>query len=291
MKEIQMDIGRALTFFTEEERWIEKTAIGALVILLSSLMSFVLIGVLGFFIVMGYSVRLMRNVQQGVRPVLPEWDQWGEDLVRGLKLFAVQFVWALPIILVVLPILFGAAIAENSRGAGETFGVLLILCGSCLSVLYGLFVALMQPGFTIAFARDEQISSGLQFTPIWQWTRTHLSDVVIVAIVYVVGSLIIGTVAGIAGAILCGIGLLVTLPLGQLVIYYFQYHLYGQLDPGVFAPGYSRAAAYDTGFGTPSAPVAPVVTTHVEPEAPRPPVEDTPSSPPPTDRPADDDRI
>jgi uncharacterized membrane protein len=286
-----MDIGRALTFFTEEERWIEKTTIGALVLLLSSLLSFVLVGVLGFFIVMGYSVRLMRNVQQGVRPVLPEWDQWGEDLVRGLKLFAVQFIWAFPVILVILPVIFGAALAENSRGAGETFGVLLILCGSCLSLIYGIFVVLMQPGFTIAFARDEKISSGLQFTPIWQWTRTHLSDVAVVAIVYVVGGLIIGTVASIVGTILCGIGLLVTLPLGQLVIYYFQYHLYGQLDPGILAPGYSRAAAYDADFTTPSTPASPVVTPAVTPEEPLPPVDDTPSSPPPsTDLPADDDR-
>ncbi|MBX2998423.1 MAG: DUF4013 domain-containing protein [Caldilineaceae bacterium] len=288
-----MDIGRALTFFTEEERWIEKTAIGALVLLLSSLLSFVLVGALGFFIVMGYSVRLMRNVQQGVRPVLPEWDQWGEDLVRGLKLFVVGFVWALPIILVFLPVLFGSIMVDQG-GAAEGFGVMLILCGTCLSLIYGLFIALAQPGFTIAFARDEKISSGLQFTPIWQWTRAHLSDVVIVAIVYVVGGLIIGTVAGIAGAILCGIGLLVTLPLGQLVIYYFQYHLFGQLPPDVFAPAYSRGAAYDADFGTPVAPVAPVapaVTTPVEPEAPLPPVEDAPSALPPADRPADDDRI
>ena len=286
-----MDIGRALTFFTEEERWIEKTAIGALVILVSSLLSFVLVGVLGFLIVMGYSVRLMRNVQQGVHPVLPEWDQWGEDMVRGVKLLIVQLVWALPIILVVLPIIFGAAIADSGPGAPEFFGIMLILCGSCLSVIYGLFVALMQPGFTIAFARDEQISSGLQLTPIWQWTRARLSNVAIVAIIYVVGSLIIGTVASIVGVILCGIGLLVTLPLGQLVIYYFQYHLYGQLEPATGAAAYSRATTYDPDFSTPSSTVSPVVTTPTTPAEDLPPVDDTPSAPPSTDRPVDSDKL
>jgi uncharacterized membrane protein (DUF373 family) len=285
-----MDIGRALTFFTEEERWIEKTAIGALVILVSSLLSFVLVGVLGFLIVMGYSVRLMRNVQQGVRPVLPEWDQWGEDLVRGLKLLVVQLAWTLPIILVVLPIIFGGAIAENGGDAAEFIGVMLMLCGSCLSLFYGLFVALVQPGFTLAFARDEQISSGLQLTPIWQWTRAHLSNVVVVAIVYVVGSLIIGTVASIVGLILCGIGLLVTLPLGQLVIYYFQYHLYGQLEPVSGVAAYSRATAYDPDFSTPASPVAPVVTPPITPADPQPPVDEAPATPP-VDRPADSDKL
>jgi hypothetical protein len=36
-------------------------------------------------------------------------------------------------------------------------------------------------------------------------------------------------VAGITGLLLCIIGLIVTVPLGTLVTYLFQYHLYGQL--------------------------------------------------------------
>jgi hypothetical protein len=99
---MEMDIGRALTFFTEDERWIEKTAIGTGVLLLSTLLSFVLVGVVGFFIVMGYGVRLLQNVRDGVNPILPEWDQWGDDLSRGFKLFVVQFIWALPILLIVV---------------------------------------------------------------------------------------------------------------------------------------------------------------------------------------------
>lgn len=246
-----MDIARALTFFTEEERWIEKTTIGTLVILVSSLLSFVLVGILGFFIVTGYGIRLMRNVQQGVRPVLPEWDQWGDDLVRGVKLVAAQFIWALPIIVAVLPTVFGAAIADSSRGAGEFVGSMLILCGSCLSILYGLFLVVLQPGITLAFARREQISDAFQFTSIWQWTRDHLSNVAIVAIVYLVGSMIISTVASIVGVVLCVIGLLVTLPLGQLIITYFQFHLYGQLDPGILGAAggaSSYTADYDTSY-------------------------------------------
>ncbi len=246
-----MDIGRALTYFTEEDRWIEKTTIGTIVLLMSTLLSFILVGVLGFFIVMGYSVRLMRNVQRGVRPVLPEWDQWGEDLVRGLKLFVVQLVWGLPMVVVALPIIFGSIIADNSRGGGEFFGVSLALCGACLTLLYGIFMVLIQPGYTIAFARNEQISEGLQLTEIWQWTQNHLSNVIVVALVYIVGSLIIGTLASIVGTILCFIGLIVTLPLGQLLIYYFQYHLYGQLALSAQGPSVRPGPAPNVARGTP----------------------------------------
>ena len=80
-----MDIGRALTYFSDDERWVEKTAIGTGLILISSLLLVALIGFLGYFILFGYLVRLIQNVRDEVHPVLPEWDRWGDDLVRGGK--------------------------------------------------------------------------------------------------------------------------------------------------------------------------------------------------------------
>lgn len=49
-----MDIGRALTYFSEDERWVEKTAIGTGLLLISSLLLVALIGVFGLL----YPVRL-----------------------------------------------------------------------------------------------------------------------------------------------------------------------------------------------------------------------------------------
>jgi len=229
-----MDIGRALTFFTEDERWIEKTAIGTGVLLLSTLLSFVLVGVAGYFIMMGYGVRLLQNVRDGVNPVLPEWDQWGDDLSRGFKLFVVQLVWALPIILIIVPVMIVSVVVGNAGGGdAEGFAVLLALCATCLSFIVAIAYSLIQPAVTIFFAENEQISDGLQIARIWDWTRAHIGEVVIVTIVYLVGSMIIAAIGGIAGVILCGIGLLVTIPLAQLVIYYLQFHLYGQLAPAL----------------------------------------------------------
>jgi Protein of unknown function (DUF4013) len=233
-----MDIGRALTFFTEDERWIEKTAIGTGVILLSSLLSVVLVGVVGFLIVMGYGVRLLQNVRDGVNPVLPEWDQWGDDLSRGFKLAVVQFVWALPIILIIAPITIVSVLVGNSGSSeAEGFAVLLSLCATCISFIVAIAYTLIQPAVTIFYAEEERIGDGLQIARIWDWTRDHIGEVVIVTIVYVVGSMIIATVGMIAGIILCFVGLLVTLPLAQLVVYYLQFHLYGQLAPAVAGGG------------------------------------------------------
>ena len=80
-----MDIGKALTFVTEDPRWKEKIAIGTAVILISGLLSVILIGILGYFIVAGYTVRLLQNVRDGKSAPLPEWDEWAEDLTRGFR--------------------------------------------------------------------------------------------------------------------------------------------------------------------------------------------------------------
>lgn len=224
-----MDIGKALTFYTEDERWVEKLAIGTGVLLISTILSTILIGVLGYFIVLGYCIRLMNNVKNDVTPVLPEWDQWGDDLVRGLKLFVVQLVWSLPLIVVMVPLFIGAAMADSSQSGSEFFGTVLILCGSCLAFLYAIVLFLVQPGFTVAFAEREEISDGLQVTRIWNWTMERIGQVVLVMVVILVASFIVQTVAFIAGILLCLVGLVVTVPLSQLIVYLFTYHLYGQL--------------------------------------------------------------
>ena len=225
-----MDFGKALTFITEDPRWQQKLAIGAGLVIVSTVLSVVLIGILGFLILMGYCVRLLQNVRDGEPYPLPEWDQWGDDLVRGLKLFVIAIVWALPLLIVFIPAMLGIALANADSGNAAAFvGNVLFSCGVCLTLLYSLLITVVEPGFTIAFARDEQISSGLQIRQIWDWTQEHLGQALIVALVVMVAGFVIGLVGVIAGTLLCLIGLVITLPLAILVISLFTYHLYGQL--------------------------------------------------------------
>ena len=228
-----MDIAKALTFITEDERWVEKLAIGVGIILVSGLLTPMLIGLLGFFIIAGYSIRLLQNVRDGQPRPLPEWNQWSEDFVRGFKIAVVTLIWALPIFVVVVPMGIGAALADSGREAAEVFGSLIIFGGVCLTMLYGLIVAFLTPGFTIAFARDEEIRSGLQLTEIWQWTQQNLGQVLLVGIIYLAASFALSLAAMLVGALLCGVGLIATIPLSILVTMLFQHHLYGQLARGI----------------------------------------------------------
>jgi cytochrome b561 len=224
-----MDIAKSFTFLTEDERWLEKLGIGIAILLISGVSSVVLIGIVGFFILTGYSIRLLQNVRDGKEKPLPEWDQWAEDMGRGFKFAVAALIWALPIVVFVVPIVIGGSLTDNPGQGAQNFGALILICSGCVMVLYSIFLALMSPGFTIAFAQKETISSALQITPIWRWTQANLGQVVVAVLAYVVASFIIPLVGIVAGLILCVIGLIVTLPLATLATMLVQHHLYGQL--------------------------------------------------------------
>ena len=225
-----MDIGKALTFFTEDERWVEKTAIATGLLLVSSLLLLVFVGVLGYFILFGYMVRLAQNVRDDAFPVLPEWDQWGDDLVRGAKLALVYLVWALPLVLVILPLfVIGIVVEEASRYGSNDVAAPFFICALCFSFLFGIAFMVLQPGFTLAYVRNETVRDAFQVSEVWDWTRKNFGNAVIVAILAVIASMILSFVGSIVGVILCVIGMVVTVPLSTVVSYFFQSHLYGQL--------------------------------------------------------------
>lgn len=225
-----MDYAKSVTFVFDDPKWVTKIAIGIALVLVSSVLSMVIIGVLGFVILAGYSIRLLQNVRDGREYPLPEWDDWGGDFMRGLKYIAVGFVWALPLVIFAVPVGIGGALADGNNAA-NFFGVTILLCASCLMFLYGLFVALATPGFTIAFARDEEFTSGLQFTDIYHWTVENIGQVIVAVLVVLVAQFLLGIVGAIL--IICLVGPF----LATFAISIFQHHVYGQLARECPFPG------------------------------------------------------
>jgi hypothetical protein len=248
-----IDYGKAFSFFTEDDHWLEKLGIGVGVYLGSLLAALLLVIVPSFLVylilpwpvaanvvsalayylsivlLVGYGLRLLRNVQAGVERPLPEWNDWGNDLVRGFKLIVVMLIWSLPLLILSIPTGIGTAMTNSIEETSSFFGTVLIACGGCLTFLYWLFVAVMRPGITIAFMRDEQIQSGLRFDPIFRWTRGHIGPVVTVALVSVMAAAIFLFLGGVAGFLLLCVGWIITLPLGVFLPMLVQSHLYGQL--------------------------------------------------------------
>lgn len=225
-----MEISKSISYITEDPRWQQKLLIGTGVIIASTVLSVVIIGIIGYIIFAGYCIRLLINVREGQMYPLPEWDQWGADLTRGFKLIIASIVWALPVIVLIIPyIIGGALVSGRNSDASQFIGTMLLICGNCLSFLYALLLTVVAPGISIAFATDQEITSGLQFREIIAWTQANIGQVIIVTLVVLVAGFALSLIGGIVGVLLCIVGLIVTVPLATLLTGLFQYHLYGQL--------------------------------------------------------------
>lgn len=222
-----MDFGKAFVFMFEDPDWLKKLGIGTLVGLAGILLAPVLIGIIPLIIVIGYSVVVVRNVINGVERPLPEWDDWGQFLSLGFKVFAASFVWALPIILLLIPLAIGTAIIDQRSGA-EGIGIAIVVCGSCLVLLWSLFVTVLTPAIYIRIAATDRFSSAFEFGPMLAFTRDNLGNVIIALLLLIVVGVIASLIAGL-GVLALFIGLLVTLPFAMLWQYLAQAHLFGQI--------------------------------------------------------------
>jgi hypothetical protein len=177
----------------------------------------------------GYSLDVLRNVLDGQQLPLPEWNDWGGFLGRGFKLMVALVVWALPAIIVAIPLGIGSALLSNQqRGSANAGGVTLVVCGSCLMILWALVIALFTPAIYIRMARTGRLGSAFEFGKLWDLTRANLSKVIVAIVLVWLAGLIGSIVAGL-GVLLIVIGLLVSIPFAALWQTLVQAHLFGQV--------------------------------------------------------------
>lgn len=232
-----MDFGKSFTFVFEDPNWVRKLGIGTLVTLAGIFLSPVLIGLAGVFMLMGYGLDVVRNVLDGKEHPLPEWEDWGGFLIRGLKIFGVYLLWCLPFIIVAIPLGIGAALtSDNGRGVLEALGILITICGSCLAILYGLFLTLITPAIYIRLAATDRFAAAFEIGRLWALTRDNLDNVIIALILGYIVAGIISVIIAFLGVFAILIGLLVSLPFAILWQYLVQGHLFGQIGAHSVTP-------------------------------------------------------
>ena len=224
-----MDIGKALTFIFEDPDWLRKVAIGAGLTLLGVIfLPVLLVGLIPFIITTGYAVLLVRNVMDGVERPLPEWENWGDLFLRGLKLIIILLIWSLPLIFVSLISSLPPALVEEGSDAWGIVTAISLCCG-CLSAILSIAYALVAPVLTFRFARTNDFASGFQFGKIFRLLGDNIVNIIIAVIVAFVAGVILFILGGIAGTILLVIGLIVTIPAAVFLSQLVEAHLYGQV--------------------------------------------------------------
>lgn len=230
-----MDIGKAIGFVFDDEEWIKKLLLGAVI---------TLIPVFGWLAIMGYTIAVIRNVIDGqVRP-LPDWSDLGQLFTDGFKFGVASLVYAIPFLIFTCPMILVWGLPAL---AGEDETLLAILGGtagivslglSCLSGLYGILLGLVMPTLQIRFAETGELSACLRFGEVFRFAIANIGGILISMLMVwaagIVGGIVIGIVTSVLSMIpICGWILLI--PVGLLMLPYsvwsaaFSGHLFGQV--------------------------------------------------------------
>ena len=132
-----MDVNKAVRFVFEDKQWISKLLIG---VLMSLLAFFIIPGL----ILNGYVIKLVRQVMNGNRDTLPEWEDYGKLLRDGFFVTVGELVWMLPLILLVIIVTLATSgvgsLSDDAAAVAATGGGLLLLCLVLLVVVAALFL-------------------------------------------------------------------------------------------------------------------------------------------------------
>jgi hypothetical protein len=229
LTEAVMDVAKAFTFVMEDEEWLSKLGIGALIVLAS------------FFIIpipllVGYQVAVARNVMQGEKRPLPAWDNWGKLYTDGLSLMAALLVYTLPFWIIVCIATFSTIglgglsenMSEDALAAGifATWGLV-----GCLSLVFGLAWFLLSPAIVIQYLRHDNLAACLRIREVLALVRENLGDIVIAGLASFGATFVLNILVGGLSIIPC---------LGQIVgvllwlaatpwLLAMMGHLYGQI--------------------------------------------------------------
>ena len=223
-----MDIAKAFTFVTEDERWEGKIGIAALITLLSFL-------IIPIPLLVGYMVGVVRNVKDGVVNPMPEWDNWGLLFKDGLSIIVAQLVYTLPFWL--LSCIAGVATVgmgsladanEDMAAAGmfATFGLV-----GCLTLVFVVALFFLSPAIVIQYVRTNELGSAFRFGEVFAIAKENVGNIVLIALVTFGMAIVLNIVIGVLGIIPC-IGWVAALIIGLAAGPYMTVvtgHLYGQI--------------------------------------------------------------
>jgi hypothetical protein len=193
-----MDIGKSFSYPFQDNKWMSKLIIGALVSIVPILN----------FAWAGYLVDLVKNVMNREAEPLPEWTEFGEKFMKGLLIWVAGLIYALPVICLSTIFITTASLTLSSFTEGDSAntigsafsGVGILL--ACLAVLYGLALSFFYPAMIIHFSRKESFGSLFEIGAIIKVATSKLSPYLTAWLIGIVAAVVVSLVIGIVGAAL-----------------------------------------------------------------------------------------
>ncbi len=221
----------ALSFPRGGDDWLSTLLVGGILTILSFL-------ILPAFVLQGYLVRVLDAAARRERTP-PSFTQWGALFVDGLKVFVVNLVYGL-VVLIPLALLLGGVFivvpgepmsAESGMTppppTGSGGGLLVVVLLFALVVVFGLLIAYFLPAALANFAIEGNIGAAFALRTIASGAFT--GDYAVAWLLAVV----VGVVGGLVGSALSAV------VVGFFLLFYVQVVLYYLVGRG-FAAGLSK---------------------------------------------------
>lgn len=219
-----MNIERGFRFVFQEKNWLGKVAVGGLIALFSFL-------IFPLLIYLGYLVEVTKRTIKDEPQLLPDWDNIGQKLANGFKLFVILLVYLVPFF-----ILYFISFMQLTRSEidgfrsreitalipmfieAEFWGFSILLL--FLSILYVILFLLILPFVVGKFVESESINDAFAISEIFSMLKNNLGDAVVILLLTVLLQFLASL-----GVVLCFVGVLFTGFWANVVMYY----LYGEL--------------------------------------------------------------
>lgn len=209
-----MDLQRGVRYPFADARWVGKLLIGALLSLVPILS----------LAATGYMYDVVRNVVAGRDTPLPEWDNLGDKILRGFLGGVINFLWALPVLVLACPLgIIGSVSGANSPDGNPTGGAAIAM--ACLGILIALMALALAPLSLVAQARyavTNDFGAALP-GPVFQQVRSNLGAWITVIAAAIGIVLVVSVVAGLLIIVTAGLGACLVFPL--LFVFGFYYLL------------------------------------------------------------------
>jgi len=205
-----MDIGKSFTYVFEDKDWVTKVLIGGLLTLIPIVN----------LVVIGYALRVTKNVADGLEQPLPNWDDLGDYFVKGFMATLGSLVWALPMLLFGLVMAILSAFGVDSSSQQESLFSICALGTSCVMVAYGFLVSALLPAAYARYATTGEFVVFFQIGKLFRFIGANLGNYIVALLLTIVASFIAGF-----GMILCFVGIFFTEFWATLV----TPHLLGQI--------------------------------------------------------------
>jgi hypothetical protein len=202
-----MDVVRAFSSVFEDQEWVGKLAIVAMLTFAIVLFPF---GLIALAVLLGYAMELAINVRDGKPYPLPRWDNMGDKLSNGINILIAFIVYN------IFPIGLIACSFTFLRGLASA----LICCLFPVMIIYGLAAGMALAFGTVRYMDTGQPTAFYQFGDLFASMRDHSNEI----IEWLIYSVIANVLIGLVGLIPC-IGWLAALALSVPV----QAHMLGQL--------------------------------------------------------------